>query len=365
MIPETCKKRVRTGWCLLLLLAALTLRLSLTPRALPQLRSAVQTVVTDPALWRAALFLELGVTPKQISAPETSPPETETPKASTAGDAALGVPPYNAGGMKNERGVEAPPPTAEATEAPALPQEPLFFASEAQALRLRGNCSYKPDLAALLLAPTELNADTTVLIVHTHTSEAYTPSPGCEYEPSGDYRTLEPAHSVVAVGEALADALRERGVRVIHDTSCNDYPSYNSSYANARARIEAQLREHPEIGMVLDIHRDALAVPVREEAELRGEVCAPMMLVVGTDEGGLEHPHWQQNLSCALKLQTLLCRSFPGLMKPLSLRRERFNGDLTPASLLVEVGSTENTLPEAQLAVTALAEAVSALLGAG
>ena len=366
MVPASCKKRIRTGWCLLALLTGLSLRLSLPARALPG-----QTDAAPRKLVEAALFLELGVkapAPEQTSpAPEETAEVTEPTGDRTGRRVAA---PYTSPGVGADDpggpsvGADDPGGPQKAPAQETLPaQELVFLASEAQALKLRGNCSYKPDVAALLLSPTELSPDTAVLIVHTHSSEAYTPSSGCEYEPSGDYRTLEPDRSVIAVGEALAEELRDRGVRVIHDVSCNDYPSYNSSYANARERIQAQLDAHPDIGLVLDLHRDALAQPVREEAVLDGEICAPMMLVVGTDEGGLEHPRWQQNLSCALKLQALVNRSCPDLMKPISLRRERFNGDLTPGSLIVEVGSTENTLPEARLAVRALAEAVAKLLG--
>lgn len=72
------------------------------------------------------------------------------------------------------------------------------------------------------------------------------------------------------------------------------------------------------------------------------------MLVVGTDEGGLSHPDWQENLANALKIQTLLNRSAPGLCRNLNLRTERFNQHETPGSLLVEVGASGNTLAEAR-----------------
>ena len=86
------------------------------------------------------------------------------------------------------------------------------------------------------------------------------------------------------------------------------------------------------------------------------------MLVVGTDQGGLSHPHWERNLSCALKLQALGNREDPGLFKRLSFRKERFNGDMTPGSLIVEVGSTENTLEEAQASMPYLARILAELL---
>ena len=114
--------------------------------------------------------------------------------------------------------------------------------------------------------------------------------------------------------------------------------------------------------MVLDLHRDALEKPVRETVELDGQTLAPLMLVIGTDEGGLYHPNWADNLSCGLKLQALANRETPELFKRISFRAQRFNGDLTGGSLIVEVGSTENTLPEACAAMPYLASYVAELL---
>ena len=80
-----------------------------------------------------------------------------------------------------------------------------------------------------------------------------------------------------------------------------------------RLTIEEYLEQYPSIQMVLDIHRDAAedadGNPVALTAEVNGADCAALMLVVGTDEGGLSHPDWQENLSAALKLQALLNRS--------------------------------------------------------
>lgn len=71
-----------------------------------------------------------------------------------------------------------------------------------------------------------------------------------------------------------------------------------------------------------------------------GEDAAKLMLVVGTDAGGLEHPNWRENLSLAAVLQARLQQDYQGLMRPINLRTERFNQDLAPMDLLVEVGAS-------------------------
>ena len=85
------------------------------------------------------------------------------------------------------------------------------------------------------------------------------------------------------------------------------------------------------------------------------------MLVVGTNVSRQSHENWQRNLSLALKLHVVLERSYPGIMRPLNLRTQRFNQDLSPGALLVEVGAAGNTHEEARRAAEQLAHAIVAL----
>jgi stage II sporulation protein P len=89
-----------------------------------------------------------------------------------------------------------------------------------------------------------------------------------------------------------------------------------------------------------------------------GQRSAQLMMVVGTDTTGNYHPNWQENLSLALKLSAVLEQSDPGITRPISLREHRFNMDLTPGSLIVEIGAAGNTHAEAMLAAGALARGV-------
>ena len=84
-------------------------------------------------------------------------------------------------------------------------------------------------------------------------------------------------------------------------------------------------------------------------------------VAMGTDEAGLSHPDWEENLSLALKLHARLEQQCPGIMRPLILRSQRFNQDMSPGALLVEVGAAGNTHDEALAAAEQLAEAIAAL----
>ena len=208
-----------------------------------------------------------------------------------------------------------------------------------------------------------------ILIVHTHGSEAYAQTDGDTYEPSDPYRTTDCTHNVVRVGEEMATVFRAHGFGVVHDPTLYDYPSYTGAYDRSGAAVEQWLSKYPTIKIVLDVHRDALVgndgQVYKMVAQEAGQKVAQVMLVVGTDQGGLVHPHWEKNLAAACQLQAAVNRRFPGLMRPVDLRTERFNQHVTPGSLLVEVGTNGNTLTQAvesaRLLGGALAEMLQAL----
>ena len=230
-------------------------------------------------------------------------------------------------------------------------------------LELRNETGYSVELAALPALPqlTELQgAGPVVLIMHTHGSEAYT-----DPEISG-YRSQNEAKSVIAVGDVIRRTLEGHGYAVLHDKTLCDYPEYTGAYNRSRTVIQQAVEQYPGIFLVLDIHRDAVedgeGNQMRMACTLGDDAAAQLMLVVGTDAGGLDHPAWQRNLSLATVLQMRLSGAYPGLMRPLNLRTERFNQDLAPLTLLVEVGASGNTLEEAKLAAKTFAEALSGVL---
>ena len=243
-------------------------------------------------------------------------------------------------------------PTVATTESPR--KVVTFEAQEAELVQISNFTDYKPDIEALLTSPLSWNlmeGGPAVLIVHTHATESYTGTPG--------YRTEDPNYNMLRVGQEIARILEENGIGVIHDTTLHDEPSYNNAYIFARETIEARLAEYPSIQVVLDIHRDALeltdAVQLSTSASVDGENSAQLMLVMGTDAGNRYHPNWQGNLAVGLKLQVLLERNYPGICRRMQLRTERFNQDLAPGGMLVEVGAAGDTLEEALVAARAFA----------
>ena len=246
-------------------------------------------------------------------------------------------------------------------------EKPLFTAADADAVAIKYNCSRRPDLEELIIRPLnwDLTQDApTVLILHTHTTESYTKSSGETYQETSAFRTLDENYNMISIGDRVAELLEAAGIRVLHDRELHDYPSYNGSYNHARAAVKDYLEEHPSIRLVLDLHRDASGDnrnQMQTHALADGEESAQLMLVVGSDASGLSHPAWEENLALALKLHTQLERISPGITRYVNLRGQRFNQDLSPGMLLVEVGAAGDTHTKALNAAEVLARGIIAL----
>lgn len=217
---------------------------------------------------------------------------------------------------------------------------------------IRNETKYKIDIDKLKSEPLKFNLkkkDTEVIIYHTHTTETYSKDESLDYEASGEFRTLDKNANVVRVGERLKECLENANVKVYHDTEYYDYPSYNLSYSKAGKAILNLTKKYTGAKIVLDIHRDALGVGnqiYRPIINVNGKDTAQILLVVGTNQGGLNHPNWRENLKFALKLQQIANQKYPGFCRYVSLRKERFNQQVSRGAIIVEMGATGNTIDE-------------------
>ena len=214
-------------------------------------------------------------------------------------------------------------------------------------------------------------ASPTVLILHTHGTEAYLDEGDAVYTADETFRSYDTDKNVVAVGKAAAAVFRENGIGVIHLETMFDEKDYNSAYYLAAEEIKKIVAAYPSVSYVFDIHRDAMITsddvclaPV-SALEADGGKAAQLMLVVGTDHAGSGHSEWEDNLSLALKLQRAALSINGGVMRPLNLRSASFNEQYTKGSLLVEVGAAGNSLSEAVRAVKIFAEAACEVIKNG
>ncbi len=209
------------------------------------------------------------------------------------------------------------------------------------------------------------NSGPQVLIVHTHTTESFTDSGKTKYSLSDSDRSTDSNKNVVAVGEVIKSVLEENGISVVHDTTVHDYPSYSGAYTRSMTTIKNNLKKYPSIKVVLDVHRDGIVrddgTKVKVAADIGGEKAAQCMFVVGTN-AQLTHDHWQDNMRLACKLQSYANANYPGLMRAINVRKERFNQQASRGSVIVEVGSNGNTLEEAKAGAKLMAKTISAVL---
>lgn len=186
-----------------------------------------------------------------------------------------------------------------------------------------------------------------VLIFHTHSCESYTPSEKYQYTQTGNYRTTDKNYSVIRVGTELENYLKQYNINVIHDTSYHDYPSYTGSYTRSLQTVENILKTI-QSDIIIDLHRDAVGSrpDYAPTVKIGDDYAAQIMFVIGTNDGGLWHPNWQQNLKFAVKVQQKAEEMYPGLFKPIMLTKSRYNQHTGKFANIMEIGSTGNTLDQ-------------------
>ena len=202
-----------------------------------------------------------------------------------------------------------------------------------------------------------------ILVVHTHATEAYAPDGAAEYDKTASDRSEDINKNVVKVGEEVTKIFNAMGIETIHDTKLHDVPSFNGSYSNSLKTVEEKIKQYPSIQIVFDIHRDSVVyadeTKARAVTEINGRPAAQLMFVVGTDARGLYHPNWQENMKFAVHMQNAINQKYPSLMRYINLRTERFNGHTTGASMIIEVGTSGNSLNEAIYGATLAAQVIA------
>ena len=260
--------------------------------------------------------------------------------------------------------ITAPEPTAapEPVQEPPLPllsSEPLTIN---KGLEIRNATAYPININDYIKKDISFKGKANILIMHTHTTESFAKM---QYTKDAPDRNLDENCNMTAVGKAMNEVFQKNGINCVHDTTVHDYPSYNKAYQMACSTIEKNLKQDNSINIVLDVHRDGITrddgTKVKLITDITGVPTAQIMLVVGTNTN-LTHDNWKDNLAFAAQIQSKAIDMFPGLMRPIDIRKERFNQQLTKGSVIIEVGANGNTLEEAIAGGMAIAEVISAVV---
>lgn len=184
-----------------------------------------------------------------------------------------------------------------------------------------------------------------IAVYHTHGAEAYVPSDGTESDPQGG--------GIMNVAKSLADSLEEQGVEAALSQETH-VPHDSGAYRRSRNTKEELIKDG--VDAVVDVHRDA--VPAEEYLdEVDGEEMVQIQLVVGSQNQN--HAAIQQ---FAEELKQVADEKYPGLIKGIFTGTGNYNQDMTPRSILIEVGSHENSAEGAQQSVVLFADVLTTYL---
>ncbi len=238
---------------------------------------------------------------------------------------------------------------------------PLSYNTQYGNVKIKNETSH--DLTPEILNPNIKIENKNILLFHTHTCESYTSSNKYEYKPTGNFRTTDLNFTVVRVGDELEKYLNKYGYNVIHNKDYHDYPSYNGSYTNSLNTINQILKNNPT-DIIFDIHRDAIGSrsDYAPTVKIGDDEAAQIMFVIGSDEGGLWHPNWNNNLKFAVKVQEKGEELYPGLFKPIILTKYRYNQHSGKYAGIIEVGSTGNTLEQCLTSMKYLAKVLDEVI---
>lgn len=197
----------------------------------------------------------------------------------------------------------------------------------------------------------EASEEPQVLILHTHATEAFEEYDNIYYDKRNNWRSTDNTKNMVRVGDELAAVLEEHGIAVLHDDTQHDNPSYNGSYNRSAKTVSEYLKEYPSIRVIFDLHRDGIErennVIVKPTVTIDGQKAAQLMIIAGADDGTMDMPKWKTNLRFAAAIQNAVEEDWPMLTRPIFFCYRRYNMHLSTGALLLEFGSSANTLEEA------------------
>jgi len=225
-------------------------------------------------------------------------------------------------------------------------KEDFFKIIESPSSRSSGPRNLSIDAASV-------NKNMNIVLFHTHGTESYSP------QNELNYRNLDENFNVTGIGNRITKYLENYGLNITHLKEYNDYPDYNSSYANSSYAV-SQMLSNSKKNILIDLHRDGAEENSNYEEVLSkvktihidNKTAATCTLVIGEKNGNVEE--LKKN---AQTLYDLSQEMYPGLFRNIIIRPGAyFNQYHSDYALLIEIGSTLNTLEETQYSADLLSE---------
>ena len=199
-----------------------------------------------------------------------------------------------------------------------------------------------------------LSNDCLVAIYNTHTGETYTLTDGVA-------RVDGQRGGVTTVAAALKQSLEEKyGIRTAISDHIND-EVYNSAYLESEKVAQQLITANPKLQVVLDIHRDSEKKREQTMVEIKGQKAARVLIVIGSG-ARTPFPTWKENQSFAHQLVAKMEELYPGLSLGVRVKEGRYNQHLHPHSILLEMGSVDNTTEEAVYSAQLMADVLAGMI---
>lgn len=190
----------------------------------------------------------------------------------------------------------------------------------------------------------------TILLYCTHNSESYLPSDGKE--------SIKGNGGIYDVAEAFQKNLEAKGINAVFSKEKHD-PHDAGAYRRSRQTAVKLIKENMPVRAVFDIHRDA--VPKSHYVtEVDGQDMSKVRIVIGR-----RNQNRKANEELAYKIKAVADKNYPGLIKDIFMGKGSYNQELSPRSLLFEMGTFENSKDAAQKSTAYLADVVAKAMYGG
>lgn len=192
-----------------------------------------------------------------------------------------------------------------------------------------------------------------VFVYHTHSTESYEPYSDGNYHITGDLGTVR------NVAAELCNALNKKGITAYHDKTLHDSPTYTNSYGRSLETAKKYLNEHPDIKVVIDLHRDAMSSSGKKYStiDVNGKKASSFNIVIGK-----KNENYPQLMNFASRFLSKANELYPGIGGRIIERDYKFNQYLSDYYLLLEVGNNGNRIEEVELTGVLIADVLEAIM---
>ena len=169
--------------------------------------------------------------------------------------------------------------------------------------------------------------------------------------------------NVLMASYLLKEKLNNRGLStIVEDSNLTEFLNLNGwndaqSYNASRIFILDKKNRYPSLKYFIDIHRDSVSKDITT-VNIDGKDYARILFVIG-----LEHNNYEENIRTAEAIEGIANKYYKGLSRGIYKKEGEgvngiYNQDISPNSVLIEVGGVDNNIDE----VLNTTEAISNIL---